>query len=87
MYLVRKVLGLTVTFFCSMGQGWGHGQLLQHGGPSLGPLNKNEKMEIDTQINIIEKNINEFKIYNYGGVVKGEKGGFIRQRAKKVRIF
>ena len=30
---------------------------------------------------------NEFKIYNYGGVVKGEKGGFIRQRAKKVRIF
>ena len=30
---------------------------------------------------------NEFKIYNDGGVVKGAKGGFIRQRSKKVRIF
>jgi len=30
---------------------------------------------------------NEFKIYNDGGVVKGVKGGFIRQRSKKVRIF
>ena len=30
---------------------------------------------------------NEFKIYNDGGVVKGAKGGFIRQRTKKVRIF
>ena len=30
---------------------------------------------------------NEFKIYNDGGVVKGAKGGFVRQRSKKVRIF